>query len=125
MFQLAVLNQLQKQLPDMDLDMGMATCGWNEEFYLELLNDFTLLNIKNELTNYYQMGNYNEYCVRVHGFKSSAYSVGAKTVGDFAFEIEKKINGSFPVDIVTLQERLFEQFDKVRKGYTDVMTQRI
>lgn len=116
----AMLNRMCERLPEMDCGMGMTTCGGDEEFYLELLHDFIMLPIKDELTRYFKEGNYKNYCIRIHGFKNSAYSVGAKELGNLSYEMEKLTKEGLPTEIETLQVRLFAQFDKICEVYKAV-----
>ncbi len=83
------LEQLRKRLPEINFETGFATCCQDEDFYLELLKDFTELSMKEEITKYNQDKDYKNYCIRIHGFKNNAYSIGAKTMGDLAYEMEK------------------------------------
>lgn len=101
------------QAGGLDYTAGLATCGGDKEFYLELLGDFTELNLKNELEAYLAEGDFKNYCIRVHGFKNSAYSIGAKTLGDLAYEVEKATKQGFTEEIAGLQAQLFDMFDAV------------
>lgn len=98
---------------EINANIGLATCGGDVEFYLELLHDFTELPIKEELENYLKKNDYKNYCIRVHGFKSTSYSIGAKGLGDFAYMIEKKTKEGFPKEISDLQKELFTKYDLV------------
>jgi len=80
---------------------------------LELLQDFTHLTIKEDLQKYFAEGDCKNYCVRVHGFKNSAYSVGARKLGDLAYEIENATRETFPENIQELQEYMLEQYDRI------------
>lgn len=75
---------------------------------LELLQDFTELPIREELTEWLKGNDYNNYCIRIHGFKNNAYSVGAKELGDFAFAMEKSTREGFPENVEELQETLLQ-----------------
>ena len=78
------------------------------------------LPIKEELLRYIQEGDYKNYCIRIHGFKNNAYSVGAKKLGDLAYEMEK-ITKEWISDrqneLEKKQEELFEQYDRIREEY--------
>ena len=88
---------------------------------MELLQDFTALSIKEELTGFVAGGDYKNYCIRIHGFKNSAYSIGAKALGDLAYELECMTRESLPKEVEALQEQLFAEFDKVRACLKDVL----
>lgn len=83
----------------------------------EGFEDFVKLPIKEELASYFKEGDYKNYCIRVHGFKNNAYSVGAKALGDLAYEMEKRTLEGLPEEIEELQSRLFEQYDRICLQY--------
>lgn len=113
-------NAVCEQLPELDYKMGLSTCMEDKEFYLELLNDFSELPIKDELNRFINEDAHN-YCIRVHGFKNNAYSVGAKEIGDLAYELEKITkNGNFE-GATEIQTRMFELYDSVCRRYSDIV----
>ncbi|MDD6573055.1 MAG: response regulator [Thermoflexaceae bacterium] len=117
------LEQLRKRLPEINFETGLATCCQDEDFYLELLKDFTELSMKEELTKYNQDKDYKNYCIRIHGFKNNAYSIGAKTMGDLAYEMEKLTRERFPEEVNLLRKYLFEQYDNVCRIYNEITRQ--
>ena len=119
-FKLDVLNELQKNLPEIDFETGLATSSQDEEFFLELLDDYANLTIKEDLEKYLQDNDYETYCIRIHGFKSSSYSIGANPLGDAAFEMECGTKDGFPTEIVSMQEKLFAQYDRICACYKEI-----
>lgn len=116
-----IWTALDKRLPEIDFNMGMTTCGGDKEFYIEIFTDFVNLNIKEELTKFMNNNDYENYCIRIHGFKNNAYSVGAKALGDLAYEMEKLTKNALSSDIKPMQENLFEQYDRVCKQFNNVV----
>ena len=116
-----ILQQIRKKLPGVNVETGLATCSGDEDFYLELLQDFTELSIKEELVRFAEKRDSKNYCIRIHGFKNSAYSIGAKALGDLAYEMECMTRECLPAEVNALQASLFEQYDKIcaciREGY--------
>ncbi len=108
-----LLERLNKLLPEIDTDMGLATCCGDADFYGEILQDFIALPIKSELTTFLAAQDAPNYCTRVHGFKSNAYSVGAKVLGDLAFKMEQLSRNNDLTEIPDLQEQLFAQYDHI------------
>ncbi|MBQ4536548.1 MAG: response regulator [Lachnospiraceae bacterium] len=121
-FHLPMLRKLQEELPGIDFKTGLVTASGDESFYLELLYDFTQLPIKTELTKCIAENNYKNYCIRIHGFKSSAYSIGAVAIGDLAFQMEKLTENAIPEEIQALQNELFEQYDRICMIYGQVIS---
>lgn len=119
------LAQIQKRLPEIDFKTGMLTASQDEEFYLELLQDFIELPIKAQLTKYFEESDYKNYCIRIHGFKSGAYSIGAKALGDIAFELEKMTREEVVPEVETVQKDLFKKFDRICMVCRDIMKQEL
>lgn len=114
------LSELQQRFPQLDIERGMAACGMDEELYTELFGDFVNLSIREELEKYLQAGDYKNYCILIHGFKNNAYSMGAKELGDLAYEMEKLTKTSMSEEVRGLQEKLLEQYDGICKLYKSV-----
>jgi len=115
------LPKLLQKVPELDLETGLANCSGEESLYMDLLNDFVHLRIKETLDAYYQQSDYKNYCVQIHGFKNNAYSVGATRLGDLAFEMEKRTRIELPESIEILQRNLFEQYDKICEAYNEII----
>lgn len=111
------LETFSEEFPEIDLKQGLLICAGNEEFYFELFGDFTKLPIKEELVRYLEKGDFKNYCIRIHGFKNSAYSMGATAAGDLAFEMEKMTKDGFPEAIHKMQKQLFEIYDAICQRY--------
>ncbi len=110
-----------KKLPELDYTMGLSTCVGDKDFYLELLNDFSELPIKEELNKFLKEEDANNYCIKVHGFKNNAYSVGAKEIGDLAYKLEKITKEGMTAEVAELQKQMFELYDNVCKRYSEVV----
>lgn len=120
---LPVLIELMKKLPELNFEKGFKTCSGDEEFYLELLQDFISLPIKEELENFVSSKDYTGYNIRIHGFKNSAYSVGAEELGDLAYQMEKGTDGE-PIDQLSdMQEMLFAQYDRICAVYDEIRSE--
>ncbi len=114
-------DAIRTKLAELDFGMGLATCAGDEDFYLELLCDFTQLPIKGELQRFLDEKDAKNYCIRVHGFKNNAYSIGAKTIGDLAYELEKITKEDSFEKVEQLQEHMFALYDSVCQRYNEVI----
>lgn len=110
------MDVLRNKFPEIDFEKGLENCGGEEEFYLEIFNDYIHLPIKAELEEFMAKKDYKNYCVAIHGFKSNSYAVGAKELGDLAFEMEKMTRESMPENLAEYQEKLFEKYDRYCKA---------
>ncbi len=115
------LERLKTAYPQLDTETGNVTCGGDEAFYLEILHDFTRLPIKNELEKYQESKDYKNYCIRIHGFKNNAYSVGLREMGDLAYELEQMTREAFPDEVKEVQKRLFGQYDEFCNMYEKIL----
>lgn len=115
------LDALRKALPQVDIKAGLAVCGGDASFYLEMFGDFTKLPIRGQLTKCLLTDDHKNYSIRVHGFKSNARYIGAAALGELAFEMERLTKEGFPENIYELQDGLFEQYDELCSGYCMVM----
>jgi len=93
----------------------------DEEFYLELFQDFSRLPIREELEKYFSASDDKNYCIRIHGFKNNSYSVGAKELGNLAYEMEKITKqGSFD-GIESMQKELLDEYNRICTTYREVI----
>lgn len=113
-------TELKKRLPELDYGAGMTLCGGDEAFYMELFEEFTKLPIKTELLKFSEEKDYKNYCIRIHGFKNNAYSVGAKELGDLAYEMEQMTRECMPEEIREKQEYLLAQYGRMCSLYREL-----
>lgn len=112
---------IQEKIPELDYEKGLVTCSGDREFYLELLKDFTELTVKDELKRFLKEEDVKSYCIRVHGFKNNAYSIGATEIGDLAYELEKITKRDVFDEVLELQSQMFELYDSVCRRYREVL----
>lgn len=111
---------IKEKLPYLDYSVVDNTCGGDISFYMELFHDFTKLTIKSELSQFLEDGDAKNYCIKVHGFKNNAYTIGAKELGDLAFNLEKITKEHINQDVRVLQAKMFEQFDNICEAYISI-----
>ena len=116
-----VIECMTRELPEVDVQAGLEACGEDEALYVDILQDFIKLKPKAELEVYYADGDYKNYSTLIHGFKNNAYSIGAKKLGDLAFEMEKRTREALSEEIVFLQNYLLEQYDKICEKYREIV----
>ena len=116
-----VLALLEKKLPELDLKIALSCCGGATEFYLELLSDFVKIPIKEELQMLIHNDNHKGYRVRIHGFKNSAYLIGAMRLGDLSRELEKMAEEGISGELQQLQAFFDEQFDRICEQFKETL----
>lgn len=108
-----LLECLNIALPEINTDMGMSTCSNDMTFYGELLQDFIVLPIKTELQAFLSEQDAANYCIRVHGFKNNAYSIGAQALGDLAYQLEQLSRNNDLDSVPELQAQLFARYEHI------------
>lgn len=114
-------ERIRSNLPGLDYGAGLNVCAGDRDFYLEILKDFTELPIRKELDKFLKEKNTKNYCVSVHGFKNNAYSVGAKEIGDLAYELEKAAKEEKADAVPAMQKHMFELYEDVCRRYKEAM----
>ena len=108
-----IIKDISENLPEINIVKGLATCIGDEDFYVELFTDFVNLDIKEQLNRFLNENDHDNYCIRIHGFKNNAYSVGAMELGDLSYEMEKLSRESLPDEIRTLQNSFTKKYDRI------------
>ncbi|MBQ5320028.1 MAG: response regulator [Oscillospiraceae bacterium] len=115
-----IIQLLAEKLPEIDTAKGLESCIDDKEFYIELLTDYTNLEIKSELEFLLKSDDRQNYCIKIHSFKSSSYSIGAMQIGNLAFEMEKLSRECLNDEIVEMQKELFNQYDRICTTFNKV-----
>lgn len=115
-----LLYRLEENLPELDVQAALSCCGGAKEFYVELLSDFLNLPIKEELREYLEKEDCKGYHVRIHGFKNSAYLVGAMELGDLAYEMEQKTKQEFANGAEEMQQHFEQQYDRICQKFVEI-----
>ena len=108
-----MIEKLRYNVKEIDTEKGMMNCGNDEEFYLELVEEFPEMTIKEQLSEYHIKNDYKNYCILVHGFKNNAYTIGAMELGDIAYKVENASREGFGEEFEFVQRQLFEKYDEL------------
>ncbi len=121
---LTLLQELRLKLPQIDFYTGLTNCAGDEDFYLEIMQYFVDLPIKTQLEKYYKNGDYKNYCIKIHGFKNNAYTVGAMALRELAFEMENMSRNELTEEILEKQSEFFKQYDSLCLVYREIISRR-
>lgn len=115
------MERMHQLLPELNYEKAIEFCGGDEDFFIEVFGDFATMKVDAELEKLYEAGDVKNYHIRVHGFKNGAYSVGAKEIGDLAYELEKMTAEGFPKELPEKQAYMFEQYQNICGRYFEAM----
>lgn len=104
-------------LDGIDAHKGIVNCGTAEDYdsILKIFHE-SYDDKKRELTVLYESGDWTNYTVKVHALKSSAFIIGADTLGELALELE---NAGKAGDI----DHIRAEHDRLMEIYADVRVQ--
>ena len=114
---MTVMERMRQLLPELNYEKAIEFCGGDEGFFIEVFGDFATMKPDEELTKLYEAGDVKNYHIRVHGFKNGAYSVGAKEIGDLAYELENMTTEEFPKELAEKQSYMFERYQDICRRY--------
>ena len=104
----------------LNTEEGMAYCGGEEDFYIEIIGDYSKACEANiaKLENFKSQGDFENYKVLIHSVKSASKTIGSKELFNEAFELEKA-SGRGDKEFV---EKKHDAFMKKYKKLADELT---
>jgi len=103
------LIYLKKRVPDLDAEQAIRYCAGSEEFYLELLQEYSQNKREEKLRELFEQENWQEYQINVHALKSTSRTLGLMELGDMAEKLEKAAKAG---DITYIQENHNQMMEK-------------
>lgn len=107
---------LTNQLAQVNVAMGMANCGGNQQNYLQILKITYEHGYKqlNELEQLLNAKDYTTYTIKVHALKSTSLNIGASSLSDMAkLHEEHGKNGDY--------EYIENNFDSLKTNYIELL----
>lgn len=86
-----VLIALQKRIPGMNVEAGLLYCGEDEEFYRQMLREYSCNGRIGRLRELYSREAFTQYQIEVHALKSTSRTLGITSVGDLAAAQEQDL----------------------------------
>ena len=78
-----------------DPDTGLGYCQDDDELYKSVLHDYAegFDEKVTQIRQFYDSGDWDDYCILVHAVKSSSRMIGAAALADIALRLEKATDG--------------------------------
>lgn len=101
---------------------GMQYCAGDRSFYEELLEKFALSEKSklNEINNFYEKGDYKNYCILVHALKSTAKMIGADELSEQAKELESAAKREDGAYISSNNDNAMKQYEIVAQNIINI-----
>jgi len=79
-----------EQIPGLDVRVGIANCGSEDEYMsaVKIFHD-TIAGKAEEIEDHYDSGNLEYFTIKVHALKSAARLIGAVVISDIARNLEE------------------------------------
>lgn len=103
-----------------NFEQGRMLCANNDDLYRKVLQSLAHSSIAQELQNYYDEGDWENYLVKVHTIKSNLANIGAESASKTARDIEFAIrDGNIPFAQInhTILARNFKKIIAEIKAY--------
>lgn len=83
-----LIQAFERRFSFLDVKTGMTYCLNSEEFYESIIKEFRETSKYEEIQQYYDNADLDNYAILVHGVKSSALTIGATAVSEMAKSLE-------------------------------------
>ncbi len=118
-----IVSEIAAQLPQIDINKGLTVCAGDKTFYLQIFDCFVKLPIRDELKQFLEADDAENYCIRIHGFKNNAYNVGAVELGNLSAKMQDLSKDSLGDEIRSSQKQLFEQYDRICSVFEKILSE--
>lgn len=115
-------KNLLEQLSFLDTETGMVYCCDSEEFYLEMITTYLVENKKQEIEQFYQAKDWDNYRIQVHALKSTSLSIGATEVSEQAKALEMAAKEGRIPDILENHAKVMAEYDTLLNQLKKVLT---
>ena len=116
-----------EQLEGLDTETGLSYCMNDEEFYIEMLQEYLKSDKLSGLEQFFQKEDWENYATLVHALKSTSLTIGAVSVSEKAkaLELEAKAGN---IDFIRAHHKetmaeYQELMDGIRKVIESVQTE--
>lgn len=103
------------KLDFLDTKTGLSYCCDSEEFYLEMLHTYCDSGRFDLLKELYEKQDWKNYCIQVHGLKSTSLSIGAIQLSEQAKQLEQAVKEENLSFIREHHDKMMQEYEKLLK----------
>lgn len=111
-----------RNLKELDVEVGMEYCGQSEEFYIEMLTEYSKSNKKEDLDCFYEAGDWENYKTLVHALKSTSLMIGAVNLSEEAKVLEMAAKGKDTEYIGIHHKDVMAQYVSLTDSLNEILT---
>ncbi len=108
------LQIFSMQIPQLDVKEGLAFCAESKMFYIEMLNEFAEGKKDEELEDFLQKADWENYRITVHALKSNAKTIGAAELSEEARMQEMAAKEGHTEEVVANHKALTEHYQVLK-----------
>ena len=82
------ISRLKTMLPEFDYETALSYCDESEDFCIEIISEYSTNNHKEDLKNYFDECEWENYRQRLHSLKSTSRTVGLQSLAE-EFKIQE------------------------------------
>ena len=112
---------LINKLPEIDAAIGLEYCMNDEEFYLEIIGDYTNENKNTELTKYFVAKDWENYRIVIHALKSTSLTIGATDLSGQAKALEMAIKEGDIKYVIVNHSKVMEQYQTLIEKLKNIL----
>ena len=120
-----IINEIKVQLPEIDISKGLTVSAGDKAFYIQIFTCFVKLPIREELSSFLAADDYENYRIRIHGFKNNAYNIGAVELGDLSARMQDLSANCLTEEIHPAQEMLFKQYNRICDVFGKIISEEV
>ena len=109
------LQVFSTQIPELDVKTGLIYCVDSKAFYMEMLKEFVNGKKDEELSEFLQKEDWDNYRITVHALKSNAKTIGAMELSEKARLQEMAAKEKRTEELVANHQALIEYYQEVKK----------
>ncbi len=107
------LAVLQKRIPGMNIEAGLLYCGEDEEFYRQMLREYSCNGRIDRLREMYARESFRQYQIEVHALKSTSKTLGLTALGELAAAQEQDLKSGRMEEVHKRHPELIAELQKI------------
>ena len=115
------LQLFAAEIPELDVKAGLLYCADSKFFYVEMLNEFTAGKKDEELSEFLQKADWENYRITVHALKSNAKTIGAMELSEEARLQEMAAKELRTEDVAADHGALAEHYKELKNNIRKVL----
>ncbi|MDD7177119.1 MAG: cache domain-containing protein [Lachnospiraceae bacterium] len=115
------LQLFAAEIPELDVKTGLLYCADSKFFYVEMLNEFTAGKKDEELSEFLQKADWENYRITVHALKSNAKTIGAMELSEEARLQEMAAKELRTEDVAADHGALAEHYKELKNNIRKVL----